>query len=1185
MRKIWLLLGIAMLAKPAYEQGAGYTQVTGTKFCYQNGSVTAAFVNQSGGSNLPLLNGSVFPQTNVTTFDSNGVFSFYLADNNQIFPTPSQWKITVCGKSAGQPPCGAVTVTVTGPTTDISSQIASLSCGSGGGGVTPGTAGTVPVYQQPGGNTLISSNMTVDSTGNNFSIPNSTSKLPRINLTFPDFGTPAGCSGPASPLNTDNTCQFNAAVAFAKSQGVGGYYPSIYVPGLNFKFTGTIVTTACIGMIGDGKAISSLQEMNPTADLIDIKSDPSFPCTAFPNGATYRDLQFMGNGHNTTGALMVQYSDAGVQLDNVTFTNNAGRGLVVYSASERTNGVNSTFSNIGTISIDNATYERRWFGLTVGTPGQSGDGFCYTVNCLNHNLTLVPPMPPASYTLISASGNGTNATYVMQGNSGVSPLSANDPVVAANITGTTGLNGVSVITAVSNNTPIAGQFTLTTNNNASGTGTVTGATLQTGLYPENRHAAIWVGYGFFNWFAGGEMKSLTYEPAFKFTNGTDQRMTSLYTEGFSNSVNASTLYMGLPDQLIGNGTTTICTVGATNYSCVPVTQISEMWWPEYAGYAADLPTYAATITQSKTAYIFPSNYVPGSTNPSTTPGVQQGQYEIATVAVANDTGLAYFITRNLAGSTAPANSTWVNPIIDGTPTSGATFLNGLTMEDIHYAAYAPGSLQAGYAPACIDGTIYQCSEIQTAMDDGYIHFQGGWGSSSSPTVSMASILNLNDNVAITIKDSARLQLSYWPNGGTISNGETLADLTGAGNLNASNPGYPIVTTTSAGALLKTNGPFLSFTNSLQQGQATYGGFYNNSNPTNIGQNPNWSWGFGYNFLNSFCRTGVPDGSGINFQSCIQDNNNTGKANWQLRTSTNNGTNWTNIFGVAYNAGSPAFTGTLGSTVLAGNSTTLNIPTSMTIGNVSVGALSNLATNTANIAGTAWTAPSGGVTATGNTTDFPDPWGGNTATKLVFSLGNVAWVQNNGSGALTASTTYTTSGFACGALGGEVVSLTIANTSAPSVSLPQCNAAGTSWARIFANITTPGTNLTRNWGIQVPPATTPTIYLAGPTTVLQGLGTAYYPCGATPCPTLFVGTWPDVTKRAGSVTISASTTQAVTFSTPLPHVPTTCQLTPTSSAATTGSPFATSLSATGFTANVPVSGTLTSTYLCAINNAN
>jgi hypothetical protein len=45
------------------------------------------------------------------------------------------------------------------------------------------------------------------------------------------------------------------------------------------------------------------------------------------------------------------------------------------------------------------------------------------------------------------------------------------------------------------------------------------------------------------------------------------------------------------------------------------------------------------------------------------------------------------------------------------------------------------------------------------------------------------------------------------------------------------------------------------------------------------------------------------------------------------------------------------------------------------------------------------------------------------------------------------------------------------------------------------------------------------------------------------------------------------------------------VTPSASAATTGTPFATSLSTTGFTVNVPTSGSLAGTYLCAINNTN
>ena len=84
-----------------------------------------------------------------------------------------------------------------------------------------------------------------------------------------------------------------------------------------------------------------------------------------------------------------------------------------------------------------------------------------------------------------------------------------------------------------------------------------------------------------------------------------------------------------------------------------------------------------------------------------------------------------------------------------------------------------------------------------------------------------------------------------------------------------------------------------------------------------------------------------------------------------------------------------------------------------------------------------------------------------------------------------------------------------------------------------------------------------------------------------------GAWtavPTTPIRAGNWTISASTTVAVTFSTAMGSTPSSCSVTPSASSATTGQPFATSLSTTGFTVNVPTSGTLSGTYLCAINNA-
>jgi hypothetical protein len=74
-------------------------------------------------------------------------------------------------------------------------------------------------------------------------------------------------------------------------------------------------------------------------------------------------------------------------------------------------------------------------------------------------------------------------------------------------------------------------------------------------------------------------------------------------------------------------------------------------------------------------------------------------------------------------------------------------------------------------------------------------------------------------------------------------------------------------------------------------------------------------------------------------------------------------------------------------------------------------------------------------------------------------------------------------------------------------------------------------------------------------------------------------------RAGTWSISSATSIAVTFATVMGSTPTSCSVTPGASAATTGTPFATSLATTGFTVNVPNSGTLAGTYQCVINNAN
>src|SRR5580658_2373428 len=62
-------------------------------------------------------------------------------------------------------------------------------------------------------------------------VENSISKLPRVDVRHPDFGSTAGCASAADPTgNNDSACAIQAAVKFAISAGIAnGGYPSVYI--------------------------------------------------------------------------------------------------------------------------------------------------------------------------------------------------------------------------------------------------------------------------------------------------------------------------------------------------------------------------------------------------------------------------------------------------------------------------------------------------------------------------------------------------------------------------------------------------------------------------------------------------------------------------------------------------------------------------------------------------------------------------------------------------------------------------------------------------------------------------------------------------------------------------------------------------------------------------------------------
>ncbi|HEY1413003.1 MAG TPA: hypothetical protein VGF36_12730, partial [Rhodopila sp.] len=146
---IILISLLSLLFSSAAFAQSGYVNVTATIPNYPGGQISASFQNQSTSPQLPLLNGSVFPTTGVTNLDYAGRFTFALADNGIIQPTPSQWTLILCAK-AGNPsqPCYPVTITITCTTGLCVSGTLDVSGAFSNAPVPPG--GTLPIASYAG---------------------------------------------------------------------------------------------------------------------------------------------------------------------------------------------------------------------------------------------------------------------------------------------------------------------------------------------------------------------------------------------------------------------------------------------------------------------------------------------------------------------------------------------------------------------------------------------------------------------------------------------------------------------------------------------------------------------------------------------------------------------------------------------------------------------------------------------------------------------------------------------------------------------------------------------------------------------------------------------------------------------------------------------------------------------------
>lgn len=738
--------------------------------------------------------------------------------------------------------------------------------------------------------------------------PNASNKLPRVDVRHPDFGV--GCPNAADPSGQqDSTCAIQAAVAWATANPQGRTYPDIYFPAGTYKISSALRISCYLNVTGDGPDASIIEQASTSANAFTIYPGPSVQPNIYTCNGSLENMTIHAlNGHLSAGSLIELQNSVGYTIYRVRGSNGGGRGLALAGNTERLKVVDTEWDTVRWPIVANGN-ELKFLDTQIAGAGADSGGYCYDANCVNGVF------PGSTWTvaqqLVSAAGNGSVATYVVKGGSdagstnGISPLLAGHWFTVAGIPDVTGLNGAYQITSVANNTPAAGEYTVTAANTASGNATVSGATYKPTILPDNSAAAFYISGAAIN-VLGGSIKANWYEGCFETSGAYSGLIQGFYCEGYPINgqphAEPSVMANGMPPWTT--------TTAAMTSNAVPV--VSTQWFPAYINDPNDI----ANVLNSEGSFrIAPQDFVRNSTAPSAyVPGVQQGQFENVVGIFAGD-GQFHIESRNQAGSTAPAGINWpAGTVIAQNPqaTYGTLKVSDSHLEDID----PPGSNWAVY---CNDSTSMICSEaIVGSIPNGYTTFSAA--ASGAPTVHA----DFDED-------------EWW---GSCSAEENI----GQGCIKISVSGY--VTKTSGDEVTPkgetseiTNGQFLNASNvyAVQEADGTYAWstYYNprlglNADLTNgpfyesvvdhigdpvLGMNPGSSFAMGHQFAGSSCWYDVPPSGQSHALNrfCMKGGpSNTGtKAGWEYDTW--NGSAWVNAFGLtAQNSGvaNAAVSGTL-----------------------------------------------------------------------------------------------------------------------------------------------------------------------------------------------------------------------------------------------------------------------------------
>ena len=739
------------------------------------------------------------------------------------------------------------------------------------------------------------------------------SKLPRVDVTHRDFGS--GCANVADPSGQqDSTCAIEAAVAFASNsaQQPGGATPSLYFPHGTYKISGDPRIPCGINVIGDGPNASIIEEVN-NAEGVTITS-PAWQPDAYDCDGTMEGIEFWTpNDHSYYASQLQIESATGYRLRDVRVAGGGGRGIVLLGTTERTKAWGLEIDTVRWPLIWNGNENHLW-GLNIAGPGETPSAYCFgTANCING---VYPNWGWTGGTLISANGNGTTASFYVRG---AGSFASTSPLVVGHffqVSGTTGtvLDGTYQVTAVTNGvtsdpsgscTSSSQCFEVQAASTVNGTATVSGATWLPAILPD-RNAAVYFS-GANDEIEGGSIKTLWYAGGIEARGVFGGRIANLYFEGFpvggQPRLDSDIVEGGLPPM------STLTTALPGNSNAVTTTVASNQWFHTYVNDASD------TGATGDGYYIAPQDFLYGSTAASAyVPGVQRGQREYVGGTMYGNGSFAIG-SRNLSGSSAPANTAWpVGSIV--AENQGSSNYGTLDIVGNHLNAIdAPGS---GWVADCVDDSPLVCGEIiGGTIPNGVTSFTTGQAGG-----------------AAGIQANMEFDAGEWWTGSTEAVGQGYIKARGKGAIvnmvsgsvgNAS--GYS-ATTGQLGNFVNVQEadgsyPFSSFSNGVgtvfASTQLAFTQLVNAFNDPVTGGNPGLqNFSFGREFQTAWCNYDVPASGQTHSQNrwCMKGGpGNTGSnAGWEYDTW--NGSAWVNAFRISSQSNSAANAAVSGSLTAA-----------------------------------------------------------------------------------------------------------------------------------------------------------------------------------------------------------------------------------------------------------------------------